>query len=154
MANQDHVDKLEPLIEPVVNDLSYELVDLELVLENKRWVLRVYIDNNTGIGLNDCEVVSNNLDQILDEHDPIPYSYVLEVSSPGAERPLKKKRDYINFAGRKIEVKTYTKLDGRKNFKGKLLGLEDEQVILETLNDGEVKIPLEKIAKANLALEL
>ncbi|OWZ84272.1 ribosome maturation factor RimP [Natranaerobius trueperi] len=146
-------DKLESLIEPAVNELGYELVDVELTTENQRAVLRVYIDTEGGITLDDCETVSNSLDELLDEHDPIPHSYVLEVSSPGAERPLRKKKDFIYFAGKSIQVKTYMKLDGRKNFKGKLIGLDGDDVIVDTYNDGEVKIPLEKIAKANLLLD-
>ncbi|ACB85023.1 ribosome maturation factor RimP [Natranaerobius thermophilus] len=154
MTQHDNISQIENIIEPAVRDLGYDLVDVELIMENQKWVLRVYIDHGKGIGLDDCELVSNSLDQLLDEHDPIPHSYVLEVSSPGAERPLKKKKDFVNFAGKKVQIKTYVKLDGRKNFKGKLLGLEDEHVVLETFNSGEVKIPLDKIAKANLLLEL
>ncbi len=154
MASKEQMEHLESLIEPEVRDLGYDLVDVELVMENQKWVLRVYIDQAQGIGLDDCEYVSNSLDLLLDEHDPIPHSYVLEVSSPGAERPLKRKKDFIYFAGKNVEIKTYVKLDGRKNFKGKLLGLEDEYVLIETLNSSEeVKIPLDKIAKANLLLE-
>ncbi len=154
MSPHEQLDQLEKLVEPIVNDLGYELVDIEMVTENQRWVLRVYIDNPSGVTLEDCEVVSTNLDYLLDEEDPIPHSYMLEVSSPGAERPLKKPKDFINFAGKKVFVKTYIKIGGRKNFKGKLIGLEDDLVLIETDNEGEVKVPMGKITKAHLLLEI
>ena len=147
-------EKLEHLLEPSVLDLGYDLVEVELVKEHQKWILRVYIDKEGGVSLDDCEKVSRHLDHILDEHDPIPHSYVLEVSSPGAERPLNKKKDFVNFVGRKVLVRTYVKIKGQKNFKGKLLGLEEDQVVLEPVDSEEIMmIPLDKISKANLVLE-
>jgi len=147
-------EKLENLLEPSVLDLGYDLVEVELVKEHQKWILRVYIDKEGGVSLDDCEKVSRHLDHILDEHDPIPQSYVLEVSSPGAERPLSKKKDFVNFVGRKVLVRTYVKINGQKNFKGRLLGLEADQVVLEPVDSEKVMmIPLDKISKANLVLE-
>src|SRR5690606_31617296 len=109
-------------------------------------------DKPGGITIDDCQAVSLVLDKKLDEEDPIRGSYSLEVSSPGLERPLKKAKDFQRFAGRLAEIRTYSGVYGRKKFKGILQGLRDNQVLLEF--EGEViEIPLDLIAKANLALE-
>lgn len=149
-----HIEKLvADWTQEIVEMTELELVDVEYVKEPSGWVLRVFIDKPGGVDLEDCRQVSEALDLKLDEEDPIPGSYCLEVSSPGLERPLKKPSDYQRFAGRKAQIRTYSALHGRKRFEGILAGLAGDNVLLEW--EGEtIEIPLELIAKANLALEL
>jgi len=140
-------------VEEIVAGSDLELVDVEYVKEHESWILRVFLDKPGGIDLDDCQSVSQILDQKLDEEDPIPGSYSLEVSSPGLERPLKKEADFQRFAGRSVEIRTYRGIHGRKRFTGMLEGLLDQNVLLKW--EGEtIEIPLELIAKANLAMEL
>jgi ribosome maturation factor RimP len=135
--------KIESIVEeialPIVNKFEYELVDVEFVMESKEWYLRIYIDKEGGVTLDDCSNVSRLLSDKLDEVDPISYSYYLEVSSPGIERPLKKERDFIKFAGREIKVKLYKTLDGKKVISGILKGFENNIILLE-VNGQEIKI--------------
>lgn len=139
--------------EEIIAGSDLELVDVEYVKEQTGWVLRVFLDKPDGIDLDDCRRVSLELDQKLDVEDPIPGPYSLEVSSPGLERPLKKASDYERFAGRKVQLRTYSGIHGRKRFEGVLEGLKGDDVLLNW--EGEtIEIPLELIAKANLALEL
>lgn len=129
-----------------------ELVDVEYVKEGGEWVLRVYIDKEEGVDLDDCEAVSRVLSDKLDEVDPIPGSYLLEVSSPGLERPLKKPADFERFAGELVMVTSFTPIQGRKQWQGKLIGLIDGDVQVET-DQGTVRIPEEQVASARLAVE-
>ena len=129
-----------------------EVVDVEYVKERGEYYLRIFIDKPGGVGLDDCQAFSEEIGELLDEVDPIPGSYSLEISSPGIERPLKKERDFIRFAGRLAAIKTYAPLDGRKNWKGTLQGLQDDHVLIEV--DGrQVTIPIASIAKAHLVAE-
>ncbi|UMZ73406.1 ribosome maturation factor RimP [Natranaerofaba carboxydovora] len=154
MGNKKNTDTILEMLEPHINNLGYELVEIDLIKESGQWYLRVYIDHQGGITLDDCQKVSQELDWILDEKDPIPHSYILEVSSPGAERPLKKEKDFVRFTGRKIQVSTYKPIDNQRRFKGELLGLnEAKEILLQTEDKGEISIPRENIAKANLVLE-
>lgn len=135
--------KIEKTVEeiaiPIINGFGYELVDVEFVMESKEWYLRVYIDKEEGISIDDCSIVSRALSDKLDEIDPIDYSYYLEVSSPGIDRPLKKDQDFIRFAGQEIKINLYKSLDGKKTVVGILKGLENNVIILEC-NGQEVKI--------------
>jgi ribosome maturation factor RimP len=155
------ITKIEPLVLPILDDLGFELVDLQLLNEGRQLALCIFIDKPGGITLDDCVTVSREVGAILEIEDPIRSAYRLEVSSPGLDRPLKKPADYQRFAGRKIKLKTRNLLDPdqrghtRKTFVGTLLGLETDQVRLE-LNDkrgGEAFIPLSEIDKANLQEE-
>ncbi|UNC91833.1 ribosome maturation factor RimP [Candidatus Contubernalis alkaliaceticus] len=138
------------IFEPLQGIDGLELVDIEYVKEGANYYLRVFIDKPKGITLEDCTLVNEELSQGLDREDPIPESYILEVSSPGLERPLKKEKDYIRFTGREIKIKTFVPLEGQKVFTGILKGFKDEIVSLQN-EKGEIKeIPLEKVAKANL----
>ncbi len=155
MGNKKNTDALKETLEPNINRLGYELVEVELIKENGQWFLKIYIDNPDGISLNDCQKVSQELDWILDEKDPIPHSYFLEVSSPGAERPLKKEEDFIRFTGRKIKISTYKPIDNQRKFIGELLGMnEGKEIVIQAENIGEVSIPMDNIAKANLVMEI
>ena len=128
-------DKVYSLAEPVVREESCSLWDVEYVREAGSWFLRLYIDKEGGVGIDDCERISRRLDPILDEADPIPESYVFEVGSAGAERQLKRPSDFAQFMGAEVEVKLYKPLEGRKSFVGTLAGYENGDVTL--LLDGE-----------------
>lgn len=131
MAKRKVEDIVSDLAESIVGALSYELVDVEFLKEGANWYLRVYIDKPGGIVIDDCQAVSEQLSDKLDEADPIKQSYILEVSSPG-ERPLKKERDFERFKGEIIEVKLYQPLNGKKVYEGELLGLIEDKVNIKT----------------------
>ena len=118
------------LAKPIVEDLNYELVDVEFVKEGANWYLRIYIDKSGGIGIDDCQSVSERISDILDEKDPIEQSYYLEVSSPGLERPLKTERDFIKYKGELVEIKVFQPIDGKKIFEGELVGLVDGNIVI------------------------
>lgn len=139
------------LIEPVLEPEGIELVDIEFKNEMGRWVLRLYIDAPGGIKLNHCELVSRQVGALLDMKDPIDHSYHLEVSSPGINRVLRKERDFDLYAGSPVRIKTRRKLDGRRNFKGTLKGVEKSRIVLEV--DGQrVEISPEDLDSARLDL--
>ncbi|RYD06553.1 hypothetical protein N752_02485 [Desulforamulus aquiferis] len=113
-----NVETIKAAIEPVINELNLELVDVDYVKEGGNWYLRVFIDKLGGVDLDDCQTASEKVDVVLDELDPISQAYFLEVSSPGIERPLKKPADFERFKGHLINVTTYAPIDGNKSFKG------------------------------------
>jgi ribosome maturation factor RimP len=138
---------------PILQSQGLELVDLEYQREAQGWVLRFYIDREGGITVEDCAEVSGELGAVLEVRDLIVNPYVLEVSSPGLTRPLKKPEDFDKYRNRLVKMKTFKPVEGRRNFRGILLGLEGEKVHLEV--DGRYyEIPLQAIAKANLEIEL
>jgi ribosome maturation factor RimP len=137
MAKKKVEEIVEELALPVVEELSFELVDVEFLKEGANWYLRVYIDKQGGITIDDCQAVSERLSDMLDQKDPIRQSYILEVSSPG-ERPLKKDRDYERFRGEFVEVKLYQPLNGKKIFEGELLGLKGDIVEIKTVEGTEM----------------
>lgn len=129
-----------------------DLVDVEYAREGGQWYLRVYIDRPGGVSMDDCTWVNEELGRQLDRLDPIPQSYVLEVSSSG-EKPLRRDGDYERFRGRRVLVSTYAPIAGRKSFEGTLLGLEDGKVRLDV--DGEVvDVPRDRISHARLVVEV
>ena len=125
-------DKATELAQPVVEEEGCSLWDVEYVREAGSWYLRVFIDKEGGVGIDDCERISRRLDPILDEADPIPDSYVFEVGSAGAERELKRPRDFEQFMGEEVELRTYQSVDGSKCFVGALAGYDDGAVSLRT----------------------
>ncbi len=146
---------VEELVTPILNENSLELVDIEYVKEGKNWFLRVYIDKDNGIDIEECGIVSERLSEKLDAIDPIPHNYFLEVSSPGAERPLKKEKDYQKAIGKNVFIKTYEPIDGEKTFEGILTDFNGETVTVEVkikTRKKTVDIPFDKIASARLAV--
>jgi ribosome maturation factor RimP len=119
------------LAKPVVEEEGCSLWDVEYLREAGTWYLRIYIDKEGGVSIDDCERISRRLDPILDEADPIPESYVFEVGSAGADRELKRPSDFAQFMDSEIEVKLYKPLDGSKSFVGRLAGYEDGTVVLD-----------------------
>lgn len=123
-------DTVAALAAPLAEELGLELWDVEYVREAGQWFLRVYLDKEGGVSINDCEALSRALDPILDEADPIPDSYVFEVSSAGAERELKRPGDFARFMGSAVEVRLYKPFEGSKSYVGTLSGYEDGAVRL------------------------
>lgn len=141
--------KLTSLIQPVVEDLGYEFVGLEHSSNPKNPVLVLYIDQQQGIAVEDCEKVSREVASLMDVEDPIPGNYVLEVSSPGLDRPLFSLAHFDQFVGSVAHITLFAPISGRRKFKGPILGTEDEQVRID--QDGvEVKLEFGNIAKARL----
>lgn len=146
---------VEELALPILEELQLELVEVEYVKEGKNWFLRVYIDKETGVDLEDCGKTSEKLSEKLDEVDPIPQIYFLEVSSPGAERPLKKEKDFLNAIGKNVYIKTYEPILDEKEFEGIMTSFDGNEVTLEIkikTRKKVVVIPFEKVAKARLAI--
>jgi len=146
-------DNLQKPIEAAVRGLGYELVGVEYLPQGRHSLLRVYIDTPDGVTVDDCERVSHQVSGALDVEDPIHGHYVLEVSSPGLDRPLFTADDYRRFAGSRVKLRVSPPLEGRRNFSGILRGLHGESAVLVE-EDGEVEIPLERIEKARLVPEL
>ena len=136
VAKRKVEDIVEELAIPILDELGYELVDVEYVKGGNNWYLRIYIDKPGGVTIDDCQKASEQISDKLDEVDPIPHNYFLEVSSPGIDRPLKKDKDFERYKGRKVDVKLYKAVDGSKSFTGELIGLEDGNILIRV--DGEV----------------
>lgn len=146
---------VEELAAPIISELGLDLVEIEYVKEGKDWFLRVYIDKESGVDIEECGLVSERLSEKLDELDPIPHNYFLEVSSPGAERPLKKQKDFENAIGKNVFVKTYEPLDGEKTFEGIMTAFDGSILTIEMkvkTRKKMVEIPFQKIASARLAI--
>jgi ribosome maturation factor RimP len=152
LVNTKIEDKLFDLATPIAKNMGYEITDIEFKKEGTHWFLRVYIDIERGITLDDCQHFSEALSNRLDEVDPIPQSYILEVSSPGIDRPLKKDKDFEKFKGHDVDVKLYVALDGNKKFQGTLEGLIDDIVHVK-VNNELLKIPREKISGIRLTVK-
>jgi ribosome maturation factor RimP len=125
-------EKVESLIEPKVQELGYNLYDVEYVKEGKEYYLRIYIDKDTGISLEDCELVSNNINELLDQADYIKEQYFLEVSSPGIERILKKDKHLKDNIGAKVQIKLFKPVNGKKQYEGILKNFNESNIEIET----------------------
>ena len=152
------VDIVKEAVSPIIDEQNFELVDIEFLKEGKNWFLRLYIDKPGGIDIEDCAWVSEKVSDLLDEMDPdpIPQAYFLEVSSPGAERPLKTDQDLENAIGSYVNLSYYQAIEGEKFHEGTLLSITDEAVSLEIrikTRTKTIEVPREKIAKARLAIK-
>jgi ribosome maturation factor RimP len=144
-----NVAKLTELVQPLVTDLGYEFVGLEYSSNPKNPALVIYIDKPEGIAVEDCEQTSREVAALLDVEDPIAGHYVLEVSSPGMDRPLFTVRQFEQFIGEQVQLTLFAPLEGRRKFKGRILGVQEEQILIE--QDGkEVILKHGNIAKARL----
>ena len=158
---EENLTQIETLVLPILDDLGYELVDLQLQQDGKQLALRIFVDKPAGITLDDCVEVSREVSAILEVEDPIKAAYRLEVSSPGLDRPLKRAADFERFVGKKARLKSKNLIDPdqrgttRKTFVGTLLGFEDDNVRLELTDKqgGVIAIPLADLDKANLEEE-
>jgi ribosome maturation factor RimP len=149
---------IQAIVEPVVTSLGYELVGAEFLMQSHSGLLRVYIDAEDGIQVNDCQRVSHQLSGVLDVEDVIKGEYQLEVSSPGLDRPLFTLEHFERFQGHKARLKLSVPLEGRRKLKGILRGVKNDQVVLgiESTNVEveEISLPLSAIDKANLIPEI
>ncbi|GBF11278.1 ribosome maturation factor RimP [Tepidibacillus infernus] len=143
---------VEKMVLPILEKEHLELVDIEYKKEGSNWFLRVFIDKEDGgVDIEDCGRVSEALSAELDKKDPIPNSYFLEVSSPGAERPLKKEKDFLKSIGKQVHITTYEPISNQKVFEGKLIHFDTKILVIEEPKK-QVEIPYEKVASARLAL--
>lgn len=143
---------VEEIVLPFLKDKNLELVEVEFVKEGQHRYLRVYLDKEEGLGLDDCQKVSEYLSEKLDTLDPVEENYFLEVSSPGIERPLKKDTDFEKYKGRVVEARLYHTLNGEKIIKGKLLGLKDNKILIDREEKGNVEIARDKVALIKLSI--
>lgn len=145
--------KTEEILQPIVEEHGFELVDVEYVKEGSNWYLRAYIDKPGGITVNDCETVSRKLSDILDERDYIDDAYILEVSSPGLGRPLKKEKDFKRSLGEEVEIRTYRMIEKQKEFTGILRAYDEMTVTIEMENGTEKTFEKSNIALIRLAFD-
>ena len=139
--------KTEEILLPIVEEYGFELVDVEYVKEGGTWYLRTYIDKEGGIRIDDCEKVSRRLSDILDEKDYIDDTYIMEVSSPGLGRPLKKEKDFKRSLGKEVDIRTYRMIDKQKEFTGILKDYDKDTVTIELVNE-----TLKTFEKGDIAL--
>ncbi|GAY74592.1 ribosome maturation factor RimP [Sporolactobacillus inulinus] len=145
----------DELISPILQEMNLELFDIEYVKEGKNRFLRVFIDSPSGVDLDTCAEVSEKLSEALDVEDPIKEAYFLEVSSPGAERPLKRYEDFEKALGKNVHLTTYEPIEGNKVFEGKLTEVNKDYVVLAIKNKtrvAHVTLPFDKIASSRLAI--
>ena len=146
------VQQVMQLIEPILNEMDVELVDVEFLSVRSKWVLRIFVDEQDGITLDRCAQVSKEIGTLIDMKDIVEHEYVLEVSSPGLNRPLKKVKDFIWATGKKVTLKTVSPVNGRRKFTGILKSFNEGALAIQTDND-LFSLPLKNVEKANLVYE-
>jgi ribosome maturation factor RimP len=154
MGSSSVADRVLAIAERVTIDHGLELVHAEVAGPDNKPIVRIFIDKPNGVTHRDCSEVSLHVGTVLDVEDFIHASYTLEVSSPGLERGLYKAQDYERFAGRSAKLKTRRPINGQRNFRGRLLGINGAEVLFEDRTSGRVEIPLDSIAKANLEFDV
>ena len=152
------VDEVRVVVQPIVDEQNLELVDMEFLKEGKNWFLRIYIDKPGGIDIEECALISEKVSEALDaiDPDPIPQAYFLEVSSPGAERPLKTEADMQNAIGKYVHLSFYQAIDGEKFYEGTLKEVNDDYVVLTIrikTRTKDIEIERNQIANARLAIQ-
>ncbi|MBR2666692.1 MAG: ribosome maturation factor RimP [Oscillospiraceae bacterium] len=145
-------DRIEAMAAPLAAEAGCTVWDVEYIKEAGNWYLRVYLDRPEGVDLNCCETVSRRLSDLLDEEDPIPDSYILEVSSPGAERVLRRPADFQRFLGEMVRLRLYRAREGRKELTGRLIAHDEDAIIIDP-GDGEVQLPMSEVAQVRLYVE-
>lgn len=143
------VDIVSKELQPIILNLNLYLYDVTFSKEGPNWYLRIFIDKDGGVNINDCETVSRLIEQRLDELDPISLPYILEVSSPGIEKTLKKQSDFLRNIGQNVEIKLYKPfhLDGKKSYKGSLLEISNDVVSIKQEDENIISFKLEDIAR-------
>ena len=147
-------ERVQAIAERVAIDHGLELVHAEVAGPDNKPIVRIFIDKPAGVTHADCSEVSLHVGTILDVEDFIHSSYTLEVSSPGLERGLYRRQDYERFAGSLARMRTRRAINGQRNFRGRLMGIDGEEVLFEDRTNGNVRIPLDAIAKANLEMDV
>ncbi len=142
------------VVSPILARQDVELVEVCYLREQGSWVLRIFIDKPGGVSLDDCVRVSRSIEDVLDVEDMIPHRYRLEVSSPGLDRVLKTESDFQRFSGRRVRIQTLRPLEGRKNFKGRILACDQGVVAIEDAQGSVFRIPLAWVAKSRLEIDL
>lgn len=150
---EQYEQRTEELLLPILEELRYELVDVEYVKEGSSFYLRAYIDKEGGITVDDCEAVSRRMSDLLDEQDYIEESYIFEVSSPGLGRPLKKEKDYARSMGKELEIRTYQAVNRKKEFYGILKAYDADTVTIELEDETELTFAKPQIALIRLAFD-
>ncbi len=140
------------VLHPIVEENSCELVDIKYLRESGGRVLRIYLDKEGGVTVDDCANVSRELGVVLDAYDIIPHSYTLEVSSPGLRRPLKRQSDYERFKGRRVKIKTTDPVEDRRVFSGTLLGMKGEMILVQ-VEGRSYSVPFGSVSRANLEID-
>lgn len=153
MAKESKRDRLFDLLAPKVSEMAYRCVDVDFEKTGKDWVLTVYIDKPGGISLDDCEAVSHVLSNYLDETDPIEQSYLLEVSSPGLDRPFKRVDDYKSAVGSRVDLRLFAPVNGARELMGLLASADDEGIVIEDETGGKIPLAYKAIAKATPHIE-
>ena len=143
------LEQLQALLAPLVVALGYECWGIEFSSQGRHSMLRVYIDKEGGVLVDDCAIVSRQISGILDVEDPISSEYTLEVSSPGMERPLFTIEQFASFAGEQVKIKLRSPFEGRRNFQGFLRGVEEQDVVVQ-VDEHEYLLPIDLIDKANI----
>ncbi len=142
-------DEIETLLQPLINDLGYELWGCEYLSQGKHSLLRIYIDKETGIGISDCETVSKQISAVLDVEDPITSNYSLEVSSPGIPRPLFHESQYRRYVGHDVQVKLFKSMNGSRKISGIIVDV-NENILMLKVGEEQLEVQLSHIVKANL----
>ena len=154
MASSSVEDRVQAIAERVAIDHGLELVHAEIAGPDNKPIVRIFIDKPNGVTHQDCSEVSLHVGTVLDVEDFIHASYTLEVSSPGIERGLYKRQDYERFAGSLAKMRTRKPANGQRNFRGRLLGIDGEDILFEDRTSGPVRVPFEVVAKANLEMDV
>ena len=154
MASSSVEDRVQAIAERVAIDHGLELVHAEVAGPDNKPIVRIFIDKPNGVTHQDCSEVSLHVGTVLDVEDFIHASYTLEVSSPGIERGLYKRQDYERFAGSLAKMRTRKPVNGQRNFRGRLLGIDGEDILIEDRTSGRVRVPFEVVAKANLEMDV
>ena len=153
-SRREQIEKrTEELLAPILEEQDFELVDVEYVKEAGTWYLRAYIDKTGGITVDDCELVSRALEKHLDEEDLIPEAYILEVSSPGLGRPLKKEKDYARSVGKRLEIRTFRPVEHEKEFYGILQSYDGDTVTIVTDEERQMTFSKKDLALIRLAFD-
>lgn len=154
MSRETVNEKIRKIAENAAENNDLELVHAEVSGVKKNLAVRIFIDKESGVTHEDCAKVSREVGAVLDEDELIESEYLLEVSSPGLERGLYSLKDFEKFAGNLARIKTYMTIDGQKNYRGSIIGVDGEEIIFEDNTNGEVRIPFEAVAKANIEIDI
>ncbi|MEA1971072.1 MAG: ribosome maturation factor RimP [Thermodesulfobacteriota bacterium] len=157
-SSRSYREKIIELVEPVVESrqVGMELVDVECLRGKTRWMVRIYIDKEGGVSLDDCAMISGEVGDLLDVNETPPGSYSLEISSPGLDRPLARDKDFIRYTGHKVRIRVTEKIEGKKNFRGRLVEFiekEGEKIVVINVEGKVYNIPRSMIVKTNLQYE-
>jgi len=154
---QTHAEQIRQLAEPLLTSEGMELIMVECLKMRSHWLVRIYMDREGGVTVDDCAQISNQLGDLLDVHDTPPGPYTLEVSSPGLDRPLDRDQDFLKYRGSRVHLRLTEKIEGRRDFRGELVGYEDSddgKILVVKVEGKTFRIPRKTVVKANLEYEL